>query len=117
MAIPIRPHPDWRPAQGRETLQAGIVRQFKEELWDATEIIRFYAGSSPKPGHAVAGAKHLVNQFMAKLPQLRNMNRLSNGWIQQFNDFAAVWNDGDGSWTQSRALIMALNDAMADLQP
>jgi hypothetical protein len=116
MAMPIRPHPDWRPA-GRETLHAGIVRQFKEELWDATEIIRFYAGTSPKPGFAETGAQHLVHEFMAKLIQLRNWGRLSNDWVQRFQAFANVWNDGNGSWTQSRPLIMALNDAMADLQP
>lgn len=114
---PIQPHPDWRPAQGRETLHQGTVRQFKEELWDATEIIRFYAGTSQKPAHAVAGSRQLVRAFMAKLNQLRNMGRLTEEWIQRFRDFDNVWNDGNGSWTQSRGLIMALNDAMADLIP
>lgn len=116
MAHPIQPHPDWRPA-GRETLHQGIVRQFKEELWDATEIIRFYAGTSQKPSYAVNGAKHLVREFMAKLSQLRNMGRLTNDWVERFRTFANVWNDGDGSWSQSRPLIMELNDAMADLHP
>jgi hypothetical protein len=115
MATPILPHPDWHPP-GRETLQQVLVRQFKEELWDATEIIRFYAGTTPKPGYAVAGAQHKVREFMDKLPRLRNAGRLTQDWINRFTAFANVWNDGNGSWTQSRPLIMALNDAMADLE-
>lgn len=115
MATPILPHPDWRPP-GRETLQQVLVRHFKEELWDATEIIRFYAGTSNKPGYAVSGAQHLVREFMAKLAQLRNAGRLTQDWVDRFTAFANVWNDGNGSWTESRLLIMALNHAMADLQ-
>ena len=37
---PIQAPPNWRPA-GRETTAAGIVRQFKEDIWNASELVRY----------------------------------------------------------------------------
>ena len=103
---PIAPHPDWRPPQGqRETLQGQLVRNFKEEVWDAKEIIRFYAGTPNKPPMYVAGARQKVTAFMGKLDQLEQAHRLDAGRVAAFRRFAQVWQDGNGSWTDSKKLI------------
>jgi hypothetical protein len=115
---PIVPPPNWKPAPGaRETMAAGIVRQFKENLWNAKELIRFWAGRNDKPNLARNAARQHITAVLGALDQLQDMHRLQAGRVQEFRAFGQVWNDGNGSWTQCKPLILALNDAMMDLQP
>ncbi|CCH79056.1 hypothetical protein BN12_40026 [Nostocoides japonicum T1-X7] len=112
----IQPPPDWKPA-GRETESARIVRLFKEEVWNANELIKAYAGRSPKPAHVrPAAAKH-VRTFMGSLGKLQRMHRVNAGLVLLFQAFAVEWQDGTGSWTECKPLIGALNDAIMDLEP
>jgi len=115
---PIVPPPNWKPAlPKRETMAAGIVRTFKEDVWNANELIRFWAGRNDKPDLARNGAKYQVNKLLGTLDQLRSMNRLQDARIQEFRAFGLVWNDGEGSWTECKPLIAKLNAHMMDLEP
>ena len=115
---PIVGPPNWAPAPpARETDHARIVRLFKEDVWNAKEIIRFWAGRSDKPQLALNSAAATVRNMLATVPRLQAMRRLDAGSAAEFTAFAAVWQDGNGSWTRSKPLIAAINDRMMDLEP
>jgi hypothetical protein len=115
---PIVAPPNWAPAPpARETEHARIVRLFKEDVWNAKEIIRFWAGRADKTQNVRNSAAATVKSILSKVPRLQSMNRLDGATATQFNAFAAVWQDGNGSWTQSKPLIAAINDRLMALEP
>jgi hypothetical protein len=115
---PIVAPPNWAPTPpARETDHARIVRLFKEDVWNAKEIIRFWAGRSDKTQNVRNSATATVRVIFGKIPKLQSMHRLDDGTVAELNAFGAVWQDGNGSWTQSKPLIAALNDRLMDLEP
>ena len=115
---PIVAPPNWAPVPpARESEHARIVRLFKEDVWNAKELIRFWAGRSDKSQHARNAAAMSVKTIFDKIPNLQKMDRLDRGTVAQFNEFAAVWQNGNGSWTESKPLIVAINERLMDLVP
>jgi hypothetical protein len=115
---PIVPPPNWAPAPpARETDHARIVRLFKEDVWNAKEIIRFWAGRTDKTQNVRNSAVATVKSVLDKVPRLQSMRRLDGGTVADLNAFAAVWQDGNGSWTRSKPLIAAINERLVDLEP
>jgi hypothetical protein len=112
---PIQAPPNWRPG-GRETMAAGIVRQFKEEIWNASELVRFWAGRDDKPGHVRTAASSHITNALANVDKLKSMGRLDEGRVQQFKAFGERWNSG-ASWTDLKPTLTKLNADLADLQP
>lgn len=112
---PIQAPPNWRPA-GRETMSAGIVRQFKENIWNASEIVRYWAGRNDKPGYVRPAADSHIKNALDSLDQLKSMGRLDAGRVQQFKDFGDRWNGGE-SWTDLKPALTKLNADLMDLQP
>jgi len=116
---PIQPPPaNWKPTPpARETIAAGIVRQFKEDLWNAKELIRFWAGRDDKPAYVRAAARGHITEVLKAVDRFEKGDRLQAGRVQQFREFDQLWNDGNGSWTKCKPRILALNKAMEDLNP
>jgi hypothetical protein len=115
---PIGPPPNWKPAPPtRETMSAGVVRQFKEDVWNANELIRYWAGRNDKPAYARPSADNHVSAFLGALDRLKSMSRLQDTRIAEFRAFGVVWNNGAGSWTQCKPMIAKLNSDLMDLDP
>lgn len=100
----------------RPSLQAQTINKMKEDIAQIVAVLKEFAGKTGKPEFRTAEVNKLCELFDQHLEGIAKSRQWSPEFVNLWRQFKATWQDGNGSWSDSKPIAVRLNDRFSNVE-